>query len=62
MNAGHANQPSWDEHIEKLRRTGVRLVMGEDVWPLHKPRSSPGKQLPWDAILDAVVSAVQNSH
>ncbi|MBE1467785.1 hypothetical protein [Kibdelosporangium phytohabitans] len=37
------------------------LVMGEDIWPMHKPRSFPGKQLPWDAILDAIVSAVQNS-
>lgn len=62
VNAAHANQPSWDEHIGKLRRAGVRLVMGEDIWPLRQPRSSPGKQVPWDAILDAIVSAAQHRH
>ncbi|MCE7008273.1 flavoprotein [Kibdelosporangium philippinense] len=59
VNAAHANQPAWDDHIAALTRSGVRLVMGEDIWPLHKPRSAPGKELPWAAILDAIVSAVQ---
>jgi hypothetical protein len=37
----------------------VHLVMGEDIWPLHKPRSAPGRELPWSAILDAIFSAGQ---
>ncbi len=48
INAAHARQPSWDSHIAALQRAGVHLVMGEDVWPLHEPRSAPGKELPWD--------------
>lgn len=59
INAAHARQPSWDSHISALKRVGVHLVMGDDVWPLHEPRSAPGKQLPWDAIIDAIVSAGQ---
>lgn len=59
INAAHARQPSWHSHIDALTRVGVRLIMGDDVWPLHEPRSAPGKQLPWDAIIDAIVSAVQ---
>jgi hypothetical protein len=58
INAAHARQPSWDSHIAALQRAGVHLVMGDDVWPLHEPRSAPGK-LPWDAIIDTIVSAVQ---
>jgi hypothetical protein len=59
INAAHARQPAWGGHIAALQRAGVRLVMGDDVWPLHEPRSAPGRQLPWDAIIDAIVSAVQ---
>jgi flavoprotein len=59
INAAHARQPSWDSHTTALTRAGVHLVMGDDVWPLHEPRSAPGKQLPWDAIIDAIVSAVR---
>lgn len=59
INAAHARQPSWDSHIAALKRAGVHLVMGDDVWPLHEPRSAPGKQLPWDAIMDTIVSAAQ---
>lgn len=59
INAAHARQPSWNSHIAALTRAGVHLVMGDDVWPLHEPRSAPGKELPWAAIMDAIVSAVQ---
>lgn len=54
INAAHARQPAWDSHIEALGRAGVRLLMGDAYWPLHEPRSAPGKDLPWDKILDAV--------
>jgi Flavoprotein len=57
INAAHARQPAWPSHIEALRRAGVHLVMGEDVWPLHEPRSAPGKTLPWAAILDVIETA-----
>jgi phosphopantothenoylcysteine synthetase/decarboxylase len=61
VNAAHARQPAWDSHIQALRRTGVHLVYGDDVWPLHEPRSAPGRKLPWSAVLDAVNAAVPPS-
>jgi Flavoprotein len=61
INAAHARQPAWSGHIGALQRAGVLLVMGDDVWPLHEPRSAPGKELPWAAIIDTIVSAVQHS-
>lgn len=52
VNAAHARQPSWQSHLELLRGAGVQLVYGEDVWPLHEPRTSgDARPLPWDAIL-----------
>jgi hypothetical protein len=57
INAAHARHPSWGAHIAALERAGVHLIMGDDVWPLHEPRSAPGKELPWAAIMDAIVSA-----
>ncbi|OQO93167.1 flavoprotein [Saccharomonospora piscinae] len=54
INAAHARQPAWDSHIAALRGAGVHLLMGEEYWPLHEPRSAPGKDLPWERILDAV--------
>jgi hypothetical protein len=62
INVAHANQPAWEDHITALTRAGVHLVMGEDVWPLHKPRSAPGRELPWPAIVAAIVSAGQTPH
>lgn len=59
INAAHAGQPAWDTHIEALRRAGVHLVYGDDVWPLHTPRSAPGKQLPWAAIRSTIERAVE---
>ncbi|GAA0538868.1 flavoprotein [Saccharopolyspora thermophila] len=54
INAAHARQPAWNSHIEGLRSAGVHLLMGNEYWPLHEPRSAPGKDLPWAKILDAV--------
>lgn len=60
INAAHANQPAWKSHITALEQAGVSLIMGEDVWPLHKPRSaSPTRVFPWSTIIDTIVSAVQ---
>jgi hypothetical protein len=58
VNAAHARHPLWNSHIETLRRAGVHLVYGDDVWPLHEPRSAPRRELPWSAVLDAVNAAV----
>lgn len=58
INAGHAGQPAWDQHIESLSKAGAHLVYGDDVWPLHTPRSAPGRELPWVAIRDAIDTAV----
>jgi hypothetical protein len=61
VNAAHAGQPAWQGHLDGLRGAGVRLVYGEDVWPLHRPRSAPSRQLPWSAILDTVGAALASS-
>jgi Flavoprotein len=61
VNAAHARQPAWAFHIEGLRRVGVDLVYGDDVWPLHEPRSAPGRQLPWQAIRERIQAAIHHS-
>jgi hypothetical protein len=58
INAAHAGQPAWNQHINALTDAGVHLVYGEDVWPLHTPRSAPGKQLPWAEIRGAIKRSV----
>jgi 3-polyprenyl-4-hydroxybenzoate decarboxylase len=59
VNAAHAGHPAWDDHIAALRRAGVHLVYGEDLWPLHRPRTAPGRQLPWPAVVEAVQAAIR---
>jgi hypothetical protein len=59
VNAAHARHPAWPGHLDALRQAGVELIYGEDVWPLHEPRSAPGKQLPWSAVIDAVDRALK---
>ncbi|WP_347233149.1 flavoprotein [Kribbella sp. VKM Ac-2569] len=61
VNAAHAGQPAWDDHITALIRAGVHLVYGEDVWPLHAPRSAPNKQIPWRAIRSAIELATNSA-
>ncbi|MFD3607121.1 flavoprotein [Streptomyces atroolivaceus] len=57
INAAHARHPAWEGHIEALRRAGVELVYGPDVWPLHEPRQGPAVQeLPWATILECVTA------
>lgn len=53
INAAHARQPAWSDHIERLRAGGVHLIYGHEVWPLAEPRSSGPRYLPWQAILAA---------
>jgi hypothetical protein len=55
INSAHARHPAWEGHIAALRRCGVRLVYGPEVWPLREPRQSPGEaRIPWTTILAAV--------
>lgn len=61
VNAAHARHPAWSGHLATLRAAGVRLVYGEDVWPLHEPRTQPGRALPWDAILSAVAEVLEST-
>ncbi|MFJ6851954.1 flavoprotein [Streptomyces sp. NPDC091271] len=52
INAAHARHPAWEGHIGTLRKAGVELVYGADVWPLYEPRQGPEvRELPWAAIL-----------
>lgn len=43
INAAHARQPAWNSHIDALGSVGVHLLMGDDFWPLHEPRSAPAR-------------------
>jgi hypothetical protein len=61
VNAAHARHPAWDGHLTVLRRAGVRLVYGGDVWPLHEPRTEPGRPLPWAAILESVTAILDGA-
>jgi hypothetical protein len=54
VNAAHARQPSWSDHLARLRSVGVHLIYGPDVWPLAEPRAAGSRNLPWQAILAAV--------
>ncbi|MFC7596411.1 flavoprotein [Terrabacter sp. GCM10028922] len=59
VNAAHSRQPAWSAHIAALRSVGVRLVYGEDVWPLAEPRvAAPNRALPWAAIIEATEAAL----
>ena len=60
VNAAHARQPAWKSHLEALHAASVHLVYGDDVWPLHEPRSAPSRPLPWPAILTAVKQLIPN--
>ncbi|WP_053202936.1 flavoprotein [Jiangella muralis] len=57
INAAHAAHPAWRGHVDTLQRVGVHLVVGDDVWPLHAPRSAPGRQLPWATIRTTILRA-----
>ncbi|GAB3757844.1 flavoprotein [Microlunatus parietis] len=53
VNAAHARQPAWDEHLRRLYRSPIHLIWGEDVWPLAEPRTAgPNRVLPWSSIID----------
>ena len=49
VNAAHARQPAWNDHLDRLRTVGVELIYGEHVWPLAAGTAGP-RELPWAAI------------
>lgn len=51
INAAHARQPAWHDHLQRLMSAKVHLIYGADVWALAEPRSAGSRQLPWDEIL-----------
>lgn len=60
VNAAHARHPAWERHIGDLRKAGVHVVQGPEIWPLYGPREAPsGRELPWSSVLDAVDSAMK---
>ncbi|MFJ6388920.1 flavoprotein [Streptomyces sp. NPDC091972] len=60
VNAAHARHPAWQNHLDTLRAGGVRIIYGPEVWPLYEPREAPaGRELPWEAVLDAVDEATR---
>lgn len=55
INAAHARQPAWPQHLSALESVGVRLIYGDDVWPLTEPRTaSPRREPPWAPIIATV--------
>lgn len=58
INAAHARHPAWPSHITALANAGIHLIYGDDVWPLHEPRSAPDRPLPWSAIRATVTHLV----
>jgi hypothetical protein len=61
VNAAHARQPAWSGHLAALLSAGVRLVYGEDVWPLYEPRSGhPDRDVPWGRILTEADAAMSS--
>lgn len=60
INAAHARQPAWSDHIERLRSAGCQLAYGADAWPLYEPRTAGSRELPWPLILDMTLLALDS--
>ncbi|TCP50742.1 flavoprotein [Tamaricihabitans halophyticus] len=59
INTAHAQHPAWPGHVATLRGAGVRVLIGEDIWPLPQPRAIPSHDVAWSRIIDAIVSTRQ---
>ena len=57
LNAAQAEHPALTESIDRLRRSGVRVLFGPDVLPLHRPRQGKQDQFPWHLTLPAIKEA-----
>ncbi|MEU4347143.1 flavoprotein [Streptomyces sp. NPDC023838] len=59
VNAAHARHPAWEGHIKALHDSEVRLIYGDEVWPLAEPRAGmPARRYPWEAVLDQASRAI----
>jgi len=61
LNTAQAEHPALAESIDRLRRSGVRVLFGPDVLPLHQPRQGKRDQFPWHLTLPAIKEAVHRS-
>jgi hypothetical protein len=61
INAAHARQPAWSDHLDRLRRVGVQLAYGDDIWPLYEPRTAGSRELPWQQLVTMVIGSLQGS-
>src|SRR6266536_5541579 len=57
LNAAQGKHPALAESIKRLRDSGVRVLFGPDVLPLHRPREGRREQFPWHLTLAALDSA-----
>jgi hypothetical protein len=53
INITQVRHPAWKSHEQTLTEAGVRLLTGEDYWPLNGPRSTETPEIPWSKILRA---------
>jgi phosphopantothenoylcysteine synthetase/decarboxylase len=53
MNSAQADHPALVPSIDRLRTSGVQVLFGPEVMPLHAPRQG-GQAFPWHLALDAV--------
>lgn len=58
INAAHARQPAWSNHIERLRSAGCQLAYGEEAWPLYEPHTAGSRELPWPLIVNMTLRAL----
>jgi hypothetical protein len=59
INAAQAKHPAWERSVTTLRAAGVRVLHGEDVYPVHPPGEG-GQYLylfPWQRALSAVTES-----
>ncbi len=61
VNAAHTRHPAWEDNVARLRRAGVRLIDGPQVWPLYEPRQGPpDRLLPWGHIVGVVEDTLRH--
>lgn len=61
-NSAHAAHPAFGGNIEKLRSWGVRVLYGDEVYPLHEPGTGSRYLdiFPWELTLDSL-NEIMNS-
>ncbi len=57
LNAAQAEHPAFLQSIERLRASGVRVLFGPSVLPLHQPRQGNKDAFPWHLTLAALGAA-----